>query len=193
MATLLDDGLVADAMTNLPDWTGDASRISRTVEVDDPDALVAAVSEDADALDHHPVVDRNGAAVTFTLWTHSMGGVTELDIALASRINDHVLAQQHLQRTATGEVVAADDDTGAGATVTATPTKPAGEQTTPSRPETSETGEAYPTEPHTFNPSAAPRQGAGPVVLPDASPDGAEPQPGNAPAPGMHEATTDTG
>ena len=88
MATLLDDQLVSDAMGNLDEWTGDAQRISRTVTVDDPEGLLAAVAESADAMDHHPEVSRDGAAVTFTLWTHSEGGVTELDIALASHIDD---------------------------------------------------------------------------------------------------------
>src|SRR3954470_6710670 len=115
MATLLDDRLVTDAMTNLDEWSGDAQRITRTVHIDDVDALVAAVGEAADAMDHHPEVSRDGDAVTFTLWTHSAGGVTELDIALASRINDLVLAAQHVQRDAKGElhsVVGAPTDEG---------------------------------------------------------------------------------
>src|SRR5438067_1726797 len=104
MATLLDDALVTDALCGLDGWTGDATRIARTVTVDDPDALCAAVAEAADALDHHPAVDRDGGAVTFTLWTHSQQGVTELDIALASRIDDLVLALRHQVRDATGKV-----------------------------------------------------------------------------------------
>jgi 4a-hydroxytetrahydrobiopterin dehydratase len=90
MATLLDDHLVTDALHGLHGWTGDSARISRTVDTADADALVAAVGEAADAMDHHPVVERDGDAVTFVLWTHSAGGVTELDIALASRIDDLV-------------------------------------------------------------------------------------------------------
>src|SRR4051795_5833592 len=126
MATLLDDQLVTDAMTNLNEWSGDANRIARTVHIDDVDALVAAVGEAADAMDHHPEVSRDGDAVTFTLWTHSAGGVTELDIALASRINDLVLAVQHVQRDAKGElhsVVGAPTAEGAveGRTTTAQP------------------------------------------------------------------------
>jgi len=173
MTTLLDDQLVADALVNLSDWSGDAKRISRTVSVDDPDALCSAVAEAADAMDHHPEVQRDGDAVTFTLWTHSKGGVTELDIALASRIDDLILTAQHRRRPP----------------VHAQPTIEAGEQTTPSRPEASSTGEAYPEEQRgapTFNEAAVPREDAGAVVAPDASPRSAEPQPGNA-GPGMHE------
>ena len=126
MATLLDDRLVADAMANLDEWTGDASRISRTVRVDDADSLLGAVTEVADALDHHPVVERDGDAVTFVLWTHSQGGVTELDIALASRIDDLVLAAQGRERPRGNEM----------------PNIDAGGRTTPSRPEESATGDA---------------------------------------------------
>src|SRR5947209_2658756 len=179
MATLLDDRLVADAMTNLEDWSGDSSRISRTVTVDDVDRLLAAVSEVADALDHHPVVERDGGSVTFVLWTHSQGGVTELDIALASRIDDLVLTAQGRQRPHGDE----------------TPNIDAGGQTTPSRPEESATGDAgvggSAADAPTINEPANPRQGAGPVALPDAEPGSMEPQPGNAAAPGMHEATGD--
>jgi 4a-hydroxytetrahydrobiopterin dehydratase len=199
MATLLDNRLVADAMTNLCDWQGDANFISRTVRVDDMDRLLAAVTEAADAANHHPDVERKGDSVTFKLWTHSEGGVTELDIALASRIDDLVLAGQDKERGPHGRVrsvVGATTDEGAveGRTVTASPNIRRGGQTTPSRPEESTTGEPYPASPGTdgrdagtFNEAAAPRQDAGLAAVPDSEPNSAEPQPGNAPAPGMHE------
>src|SRR3954453_3204132 len=145
MATLLDDQLVTDAMTNLEEWSGDAQRITRTVRIDDVDALVAAVGETADAMDHHPEVSRDGDAVTFTLWTHSAGGVTELDIALASRIDDLVLTTNHLQRDAKGEVHEVDEAaTAAGGSVTAQPNFPTPGETTPSRPAESSTGDPHP-------------------------------------------------
>jgi len=199
MATLLDDRLVADAMTNLDDWSGDANRISRTVRVDDVEGLLAAVAETADAADHHPEVQRDGDSVTFVLWTHSAGGVTELDIALASRIDDLVLAGQDKQRGPHGRVrsvVGATTDEGAveGLTVEASPNIQQGGQTTPARPEESTTGEPYPSAPGatgrdagTFNEAAAPRQDGGVAAVPDSEPNAAEPQPGNAAAPGMNE------
>ena len=104
MATLLDDALVTDALHGLDGWSGDAARIARTVTVGDPDALCAAVAETADAMDHHPVVERAGDEVTFTLWTHSKEGVTELDIALASRIDDIVHATRRQVRDAVGKL-----------------------------------------------------------------------------------------
>ena len=196
MATLLDDRLVTDAMSNLDEWTGDAKRISRTVRVDDPEALLSSVAESADSMDHHPEVSRDGESITFTLWTHSEGGVTELDIALASRIDDLVLAANHVRRGASGELQPTDEarpghDT--GRTVTAKPKFPTPGETTPSRPSESATGDPYPSGPTDgqdaplLNEPATPRQDAGAVVLPDAEPGSVEPQPGNAAAPGMHE------
>ena len=196
MATLLDDQLVTDAMTNLEEWSGDAQRITRTVRIDDVDALVAAVGETADAMDHHPEVSRDGDAVTFTLWTHSAGGVTELDIALASRIDDLVLTTNHLQRDAKGEVHEVDEATTAeGGSVTAEPNFPTPGKTTPSRPSESSTGDSHPSSgaegrgAPTMNEPSTPRQDAGMIVAPDAEPGSIEPQPGNAAAPGMHERT----
>jgi 4a-hydroxytetrahydrobiopterin dehydratase len=194
MATLLDDRLVTDAMSNLDEWSGDSQRIVRTVEVDDPDALLAAVAESADAMDHHPEVSREGNSVTFTLWTHSEGGVTELDIALASHIDDLILAAKRVQRDASGQLHSVDEQSGTGQTVTAQAKFPTPGETTPSRPAESATGDPYPSAPEgrdapLMNEPATPRQDAGMVVAPDAEPNSVEPQPGNAAAPGMHENT----
>jgi 4a-hydroxytetrahydrobiopterin dehydratase len=191
MATLLDDRLVTDALQGLEEWTGTHDRISRTVTAQDPEALLAAVAEAADSLDHHPEIQRDGDTVTFTLWTHSEGGVTELDIALASRIDDLVLLTAHLVRDATGQVHEADEATPAtGRTVHAAAAYPTEGETAPSRAQESSTGD--PTGENALdaplmNEPATPRQDAGPIVVPDTEPGSIEPQPGNAAAPGMHE------
>ena len=199
MATLLDDRLVTDAMHNLDEWSGDARAISRTVRVDDVDALLAAVAESANAMNHHPDIARDGDAVTFTLSTHSEGGVTELDIALASHIDDLVLAANHLQRDAGGELHASGEAASGtgdapGRAVTADPNFPTAGKTTPSRPSESATAEPYPSrsgrkDAPLMNQPSTPRQDAGMIVMPDAEPGSVEPQPGNAAAPGMHEKT----
>lgn len=90
MATLLDASLIADALTALPGWSGDTGRLRRAVEVDAATAaaLGTEIAAAADAMNHHPSVERAGDVTTFVLWTHSAGGVTELDITLASRISD---------------------------------------------------------------------------------------------------------
>jgi 4a-hydroxytetrahydrobiopterin dehydratase len=93
MPTRLTPELVADALTALHGWTGDEQRISRSVQLDARQAaqLKVFVAESADSMNHHPVVEDGDGSTTYVLWTHSEGGVTELDIALAARIDDLVL------------------------------------------------------------------------------------------------------
>jgi len=98
MPTLLDADIVADAITRLRGWSGDTTGITRTFTLDDAQHadFLERVKVTSDAMDHHPEIARNGSTTRVTLATHSAGGVTELDIALASRVND-------LARFATGE------------------------------------------------------------------------------------------
>jgi 4a-hydroxytetrahydrobiopterin dehydratase len=50
-------------------------------------ALVDAVAAGAEDADHHPDIDIRYDKVTFTLSTHSAGGVTTKDLALAAEIS----------------------------------------------------------------------------------------------------------
>jgi 4a-hydroxytetrahydrobiopterin dehydratase len=177
MATLLDEALVADALGALDGWEGGHERIRRTVQLDDDriDGLLGNVQEAADALNHHPEVDRSGSSVTFTLWTHSAGGVTELDIALASRIDDFVLHATGQRRPPVTAAAAADEQPGgrSDADVVADAARAA----TPDRAGEVATSEHEPdrAEPLIGVPSAA---GTPRVPLPDTVPN--EPQPGIA-------------
>jgi 4a-hydroxytetrahydrobiopterin dehydratase len=94
MPDRLDDVLVEDALQGLPSWSGDSRTITRSVDVSGPlaDELVNRVAQTAEAMDHHPEVQLAEDRLTFVLSTHSAGGVTVLDIALASTIEDHVAA-----------------------------------------------------------------------------------------------------
>lgn len=94
MTTLLDDERVASALEGLPDWQRDGDAIVRTAKLPSfPAAIeaVRAVAEIAEARNHHPDIDIRWRTVTFRCSTHSAGGITDLDIELASQI-DHVLA-----------------------------------------------------------------------------------------------------
>jgi 4a-hydroxytetrahydrobiopterin dehydratase len=51
-------------------------------------ALVNAVGELAEAADHHPDIDIRWNTVTLALSTHSAGGLTEKDLALAASIDE---------------------------------------------------------------------------------------------------------
>jgi 4a-hydroxytetrahydrobiopterin dehydratase len=89
MPERLSESALQAALEGLPDWTGGAGRIRRTVQAGDgKQRLLSSVGEAADAMNHHPVVHEGEAgAVTFEVWTHSVGGVTELDVELARRID----------------------------------------------------------------------------------------------------------
>jgi 4a-hydroxytetrahydrobiopterin dehydratase len=50
--------------------------------------IVDDVAVVAEELDHHPDVDIRWRKVTFSLSTHSQGGVTGRDVELASRIDE---------------------------------------------------------------------------------------------------------
>ena len=50
-------------------------------------ALVDAIGRLADAANHHPDVDLRYGGVTVRLITHSVGGLSELDVALAQQIS----------------------------------------------------------------------------------------------------------
>lgn len=93
MSTLLSDEEVAAALADLRGWCGDSSGIQRTVTASsflDGIRLVDAVAEAAEAADHHPDIDIRWVTVTFRLSSHSVGGVTALDLAMAKKINDLV-------------------------------------------------------------------------------------------------------
>ena len=93
MADVLTAEAVRDELGRLAGWSGDPTGISRTVELGSfPDAIavVDRVAEAAEDLDHHPDIDIRWRTLTFRCVTHSAGGVTHRDFALARRIDDIV-------------------------------------------------------------------------------------------------------
>ena len=78
------------ALPGLPRWSGDGDGIRRTVELpafrDAVDAIVR-IADVAEEMDHHPDVDLRWRTLHLTLVSHSAGGVTELDLELARRID----------------------------------------------------------------------------------------------------------
>jgi 4a-hydroxytetrahydrobiopterin dehydratase len=53
-------------------------------------AAVQRVAEVAEVKDHHPDIDIRWRTVTFTLVTHSEGGITDRDVEMARSINEIV-------------------------------------------------------------------------------------------------------
>lgn len=90
MTTLLDASLIADTLQSLPGWQGDPTGLWREVHLTpEQDAeLRRQVAVDADAMDHHPELSEVPGGTRIELRTHSAGGVTELDVIMASHISD---------------------------------------------------------------------------------------------------------
>ena len=86
---LSDDDLSA-ALPRLPLWSGDGDGLRRTVELPsfrDAVAAIGAIADVAEEMDHHPDIDLRWRTLHLSLVSHSAGGVTELDLELARRID----------------------------------------------------------------------------------------------------------
>jgi 4a-hydroxytetrahydrobiopterin dehydratase len=71
-------------------WERDDDELRTTVTLHDFAAaleFVNAVGAAAEAANHHPDIDIRWNTVTLTLSTHSAGGLTVLDLALAAAID----------------------------------------------------------------------------------------------------------
>jgi 4a-hydroxytetrahydrobiopterin dehydratase len=91
MTAVLGSDEVTTALAHLSGWAGDVEGIERSVTAEtflDGIRLVAEVAHVAEQADHHPDIDIRWRTVKFRLSTHSAGGVTEKDIALARQINE---------------------------------------------------------------------------------------------------------
>ena len=87
---LLSDQEITAALTGLPGWARSGDSITTTVELADFRAAIlytGAVAYLAEAANHHPDILIQWNKVTLTLSTHSAGGLTGADMALADRIN----------------------------------------------------------------------------------------------------------
>jgi 4a-hydroxytetrahydrobiopterin dehydratase len=86
----LDPDDVARALVALPLWSGNSDGLRRSVELPsfrDAVAAIVAIADLAEEMDHHPDVDLRWRTLHLTLVSHSEGGVTELDLELARRID----------------------------------------------------------------------------------------------------------
>ncbi len=88
MAILSEEELGA-ALEGLPGWERAGDRIAKQYRFDGfPTAVafVVRISYEAEAADHHPDLDIRYDKVTVALSTHSEGGITDKDVALARTI-----------------------------------------------------------------------------------------------------------
>jgi 4a-hydroxytetrahydrobiopterin dehydratase len=87
---LLTETQISAELAELPAWTRDGNEIvTTTVRKDFRDSLLylGAVAYLAEKANHHPDVAISWNRVTLTLSTHSAGGLTANDIALARQIS----------------------------------------------------------------------------------------------------------
>jgi 4a-hydroxytetrahydrobiopterin dehydratase len=89
MSRVLSAAEITEQLESLPGWSGAGAAISRSYAFPDFPAAITGVDRvaiEAEEMNHHPDMDIRWRTVTFTLSTHSAGGVTQLDIELAHRI-----------------------------------------------------------------------------------------------------------
>ena len=82
---------IKTALPKVPAWKKQRATITRTFQFPDFVAamkFVNRVARAAEAAAHHPDVDIRWNKVTLTLATHSEGGLTRKDFALAQQIDD---------------------------------------------------------------------------------------------------------
>lgn len=88
--SLLSEAEITDALAALPAWVRDGDTLVRSVRAPsylDGIGLVDAVAAVAEESDHHPDITIRWRDVTFSLTTHSAGGLTARDVALAAAID----------------------------------------------------------------------------------------------------------
>lgn len=87
--TRLDDDAIARGLLTLPGWTREGNAITKRytfATFAEGIRFVDRVAVAADAADHHPDIDIRWTTVVVSLSTHSAGGLTGKDLALAAAI-----------------------------------------------------------------------------------------------------------
>ncbi|MBC7980698.1 MAG: 4a-hydroxytetrahydrobiopterin dehydratase [Armatimonadetes bacterium] len=93
MSELLEEEELSIALKKCPEWDFEKTYITRTVEFEeftDGIDFVNDVGEIAEEAQHHPDINIKHTKITLKLTTHDVGGVTDLDIQLAQRIDNLV-------------------------------------------------------------------------------------------------------
>lgn len=81
---------IEQALLNLDGWRADSGHLKRRFEFAnfaESLAFVNQVGELAEAADHHPDITFGWGYAELAITTHDRGGVTDVDVALATQIN----------------------------------------------------------------------------------------------------------
>lgn len=87
---LITEGEIAEALTGLSGWTAENNELTRRFKFEDFASALAFVNtagEFAEAADHHPDIKLGWGYAEFAITTHDRGGITEVDVALAKKID----------------------------------------------------------------------------------------------------------
>jgi 4a-hydroxytetrahydrobiopterin dehydratase len=87
----LSEQEITAALGKLPGWSYENGKLRRVFVCRDfvhAFGLMSSVALAAEALDHHPDWSNSWNKVTIELVTHSSGGVTEMDMKLATKIQE---------------------------------------------------------------------------------------------------------
>lgn len=90
MSRRLDEEEISRQLRDLPAWSRRGDSIVaryRSPGFLEAVALVEAVAPEAQGMNHHPDIDIRYDTTSWTLSTHDAGGLTQLDIELAHRID----------------------------------------------------------------------------------------------------------
>jgi len=90
------DTQIAEQLKALPGWRHEGGALRRTYKTDGwPTTLmlVNAIGFYAEAADHHPDLEVHWGSVSVALSTHSAGGITAKDVALAKQVEQTALWQ----------------------------------------------------------------------------------------------------
>jgi len=93
MSDLLEEEELAVALKKCPEWEPEKKYITRTIEFEEfmeGIDFVNDVGEIAEEAQHHPDISIKHTKITLKLTTHDVGGVTDLDIQVAQRIDNLV-------------------------------------------------------------------------------------------------------
>jgi 4a-hydroxytetrahydrobiopterin dehydratase len=93
MSELLEKDELQSSLKKCPEWEVEKNSITRAFEFEefmDGIDFVNNVGEIAEEAQHHPDISIKHTKVKLKLTTHDVGGVTDLDIELAQRIDNLV-------------------------------------------------------------------------------------------------------
>ena len=91
MAERLTDAQIEEALGGLEGWTRAGDAIQRSFEFDDfvtAFGFMTSCAIVAQAMNHHPEWSNVYNRVEVTLSTHDAGGLTQLDVDLATRMSE---------------------------------------------------------------------------------------------------------